>query len=726
MKVNNKFAQQFTAYSDWRKNVVQTINEYRDWLYEESLAEPQLDQRIQHLLNRLAEDKLNVAFVAEFSRGKSELINAIFFASYGRRLLPSSAGRTTMCPTELMYDSAKPNAIQLLPIETRLTEHSTTEYKQYQDEWKSIPFNVDSVDSMVSAFDAVCHTKIVTLDVAEQLGLFDPDSADDALNILDSNQIEIPSWRYAMINFPHPLLEQGLVILDTPGLNAIGAEPELTLNMLPNAHALLFILAADTGVTKSEIDVWRQHISGNRWNQKGRLAVLNKIDGLWDELKNEHDIAAEIDKQVRTSAELLGLDKDQILPISAQKGLIAKVNQDAALLDRSRLLALEKALSDELIPSKKDIVRENAQDEMDSLMQHTQTILDARHNGVTEQIKELTGLHGKNDDVIEHMMNKVKVDKVNFEKGLKRYQALRSVYTQQTNKLLNMLGMEAVKAHVNDTRKNMLDATFTATLRKAMDGFFDELKDRLAAADGQIDEIKKMMDVMYDKFAKEHGLRKTVPTAFSMMRYQKEMAKLERAYREQFNTAINLIANEKMTLTAKFFETLASRVVNVFEVFNRDLDNWLKSVIAPMESQVREHQMQLKRRLDSIKRIYQATDTLEERIKELNTVQLNLASQIEGLNGMRFNVNSVLAVEDSYEQVASSAIVSDASANDMTESVNFVDLADPDAKAEKNVEQAVELEDFNLVTDSEAEATPPKSGADQTAEENQDHVLKFF
>jgi len=72
MKVNNKFAQQFTAYSDWRKNVIQSINEYRDWLYEESLAEPQLDQRIQHLTSRLNEDKLNVAFVAEFSQAKCD------------------------------------------------------------------------------------------------------------------------------------------------------------------------------------------------------------------------------------------------------------------------------------------------------------------------------------------------------------------------------------------------------------------------------------------------------------------------------------------------------------------------------------------------------------------------------------------------------------------------------------------------------------------------------
>jgi hypothetical protein len=59
---------------------------------------------------------------------------------------------------------------------------------------------------------------------------------------------------------PHPLLAQGLVILDTPGLNAIGTEPELTLSLLPNAHAVLFILAADTGVTQSDLTVWREHI----------------------------------------------------------------------------------------------------------------------------------------------------------------------------------------------------------------------------------------------------------------------------------------------------------------------------------------------------------------------------------------------------------------------------------------------------------------------------------
>ena len=56
----------------------------RDWLSAQELSDAESDLRLKQLLDRLLEDTLNVAFVAEFSRGKSELINAIFFADYGQ------------------------------------------------------------------------------------------------------------------------------------------------------------------------------------------------------------------------------------------------------------------------------------------------------------------------------------------------------------------------------------------------------------------------------------------------------------------------------------------------------------------------------------------------------------------------------------------------------------------------------------------------------------------
>ena len=114
----------------------------------------------------------------------------------------------------------------------------------------------------------------------------------------------MPAWRHALINYPHPLLKQGLVVLDTPGLNAIGAEPELTLSLLPSAHAIVFILGADTGVTKSDLAIWRDHLGAQA---PTRFVVLNKIDALVDPLATLEQVEAQIAQQQRETARTLGV-----------------------------------------------------------------------------------------------------------------------------------------------------------------------------------------------------------------------------------------------------------------------------------------------------------------------------------------------------------------------------------------------------------------------------------
>ncbi len=645
----------FEAYSAWRSRLTDNVSDFRNWLNEQELNDAQTDLRIQRLLDRLHDDKLNVAFVAEFSRGKSELINAIFFADYGQRLLPSSAGRTTMCPTELMYEEGREPCIQLLPIETRAADTTTTEYKRYLDEWKIVPLDIESSDAMVDAFLQVSQTKRVSLDEATRYGLYNEKDENNIVTVHEDGTVDIPCWRHAIINFPHPLLKQGLVILDTPGLNAIGTEPELTLNLLPNAHAVLFILTADTGVTKSDIEVWRDHIGNQQGHQKGRLVVLNKIDGLWDELKSADEIEREIDKQVTTSASLLGIKPAYVFPVSAQKGLLAKINQDEPLLEKSRLLALEKSLSDELIPSKQEIVRDNTQSEIEHMEGNIRSILDARLSGVREQLDELLGLRGKNEDVIEHMMSKVKKDKEDFEKGLQRFQALRSVFSQQTNILFAHLGMDALKTEVKNTRVAMVEAKFTKGMRDAMTNFFRDANENIAQSAKQIEEIKGMMGAMYKKFNEEHGLSQTAPAPFSTLKYHKEIARLEKAYNEHFNTVLNMLTHEKFSITTKFFETLANRVVHVYEVANQDVENWLKAIMAPMETQVREHQLHLRRRLESIKRIHKATDTLEDRITELQHMESGILKQLQDLSLLQQQIAHSLAYEQETQPIAASA-----------------------------------------------------------------------
>ena len=649
----------FSAYSEWRKRAATTVENLRTWLDHNQLGDAQGELRLKYALDRLREDQLTVAFVAEFSRGKSELINAVFFSDYGDRILPSSAGRTTMCPTELQWSPGDTPSISLLPIESRATHSTVAELKRFDDEWQTLPLDSNSAASLQGALARVGETKWVPLEEAEHLGFAVDPAGERGLKPGADNLVEIPSWRHAIIRFPHPLLEKGLVVLDTPGLNAIGAEPELTLSLLPNAHAVLFVLAADTGVTQSDLAAWREYVDTSKGARRGRLVALNKIDGLWDGLRDDARIEREISKQVSTVASALEIPSSQVFPISAQKALVARINGDTNTFARSRLAALETALVEDLLPTKQEIVREGTLGEADDLIQHTRDLLNARLTGIREQLHELTELRGKNQSVIEYMMRKVKSEKEEFEQGLQKYYAVRSVFSNLTNNLLAHLGLDALRDETRRTREAMLESSFSRGLQGAMREFFNNIRSNLQRSSTEITEITRMLDAMYKRFSVEHGLKLTSPSGFSTLRYQKEIDRLESAFNNQFNTVLAIVTTEKHTLTQKFFETIAVQARKTFEVANRDVENWLRAVMSPLETQVREYQLQLKRRLESVKRIHQATDTLEDRIVELQQSEQAVLGQIDQLteiaNGIHRQFGQDVLAGDEHKNDARAA-----------------------------------------------------------------------
>ncbi|WP_338040171.1 hypothetical protein [Methylocucumis oryzae] len=104
---NLEFKEKMHEYTLWRANLIQSIEMYQQWLNRYGLETAHSTNTILNILNSLQNDRVTLAFVAEFSRGKTELINAMFFAESGLRLLPSSPGRTTMSPTEIFYDEKR-------------------------------------------------------------------------------------------------------------------------------------------------------------------------------------------------------------------------------------------------------------------------------------------------------------------------------------------------------------------------------------------------------------------------------------------------------------------------------------------------------------------------------------------------------------------------------------------------------------------------------------------
>jgi len=613
----------FEQYGAWRHGVVAALERYQAGLDAAGLTDAASAQRVARALTRIADDKLSVAFVAEFSRGKSELINAIFFADYGQRILPSSAGRTTMCPTELMYDPAYPPCLRLLPIETRATNLSTSDYRDAAaaGAWTVLPLALDAGSSLHETLRQVSLTRRVSVADAGRYGLYDALDPNLAATVDADGMIEISLWRHAIINFPHPLLKQGLVILDTPGLNAIGTEPELTLNLIPNAHAVLFILAAETGVTKSDIDVWRTHIGAGA----GRIVVLNKIDAMWDELKSDAQNDAEIARQQASVAQLLGLEPRQVYPVSAQKALVAKINGDMALLEKSRLGTLEAALFNELIAARQDIIRQQLADDMAQLVDAQQAMIGARIRDLVEQLQELTSLRGKNQGVIAHMMRRIDIEKKEFDASLVKLAGTRSVFARLSTELFTTLGMDTVQQEIDAVRVAMQASRFATGMRAPVRFFFDQARANLDESARKTAEIGAMMESMYRKFSAEHGLALALPMAFSLDRYRRDIDAIEAVYIKQFGTA-TLLMTSRSVLMERFFDSIASRVRRTWRGANADVEAWLKVIMAPLEAQIRQHKEQLKHRLASIQRIHDATDGLEHSIAAFEASRRDLES----------------------------------------------------------------------------------------------------
>ncbi len=610
----------------WRDELAAAITAYQDWVEQQRLTDGEEDLRIYELISALQSDKITVGLAAEFSRGKSELLNAIFFADFKQRLLPSSSGRTTMCPTELRYDEKEQPCIKLLPIETRKTASTIAEYKRTPIHWTTIHLlKPDSAEEVREAFLEVTRTKKVHVREAQELGLYNPDKTrrnDDPVPM--DNVIEIPVWRHAVINYPNPLLRQGLVALDTPGLNALGVEPELTMSMLPSAQALLFVLAADTGVTHSDLEVWNHCIAGGKRGH--HLVVLNKVDTMWDELEDEATIAANVARQVDEAARVLGVDKSQVLPVSAQKGLIGKIKGDAALLERSGLPALERRLAEELIPSRHAILRERIVGEVGGRIESSRALLEARLADTTQQLAELKQLGGKNLDAIQKTVAHVRQEKKNYDREIEGFNLTRAALTEQAGNLLGHMSLKSVDELIAGTRETMEGSWTTAGLQRGMAAFFRGTAQRLKRVSQESEHIRQTVARIYQRLHTEYGLPPIAPPALSLSHFFDEFKQLEEKAEAFRNSPVTLIT-EQHFVVRKFFITLVSQARQLFHDANETSKGWFRASVSPVFVQVQQHKAAIEQKLEMLRKIQQDMDSLSKRIAELEETREQLEAQ---------------------------------------------------------------------------------------------------
>ncbi|OGT90811.1 MAG: hypothetical protein A2286_05870 [Gammaproteobacteria bacterium RIFOXYA12_FULL_61_12] len=627
---------QLGALKEWKEHLARTILEYHTWLRTHKMLSAEAEERIRYGLSALKKDELTIAFVAEFSRGKTELINAIFFADYGRRLLPSSAGRTTMCPVEMFYDHAKGEAyLKTLPIETRQYQRSLSSYKNEPDAWVHFPLDINSPDQLEQTLKEVKRTKKVSIEEAHRLGLSAHDMAmsDEGSN---AAYIEIPKWRHALLSFPHPLMKKGLRVLDTPGLNALGSEPELTLSMLPAAQAILFVLAADTGVTRSDLEMWQHHIQGfQRGRHRGILVALNKIDTLWDdELQTEAAINSTIARQRSSTAKLLDIPEGTVFPVSAQKALVAKIKRDAALMKRSALLEIEDYLSEDILSTRQQILAEVLSNSLGDMLSNSVSLVSEKLGSVQKQRTELLELTDKSDAMIEHMLSETSDEKVKYKQNVGSFLSSQKTLQGQAEDLRRALSIESLDKMINEAHGLMQGNWTTAGLKKSMRSLFDQLNTRMEEVTAQVEETRRLVRSIYRRFQDDHGFNIIQPRMFSVMKYRVQLEMLHQEA-EIFRNSTLMALTEKHFVIKRFFNAIVDQARRVFADAAKEANGWTIASLEPLKYQIRDHKDLLDRKITDLKKIAQSRSTLNSRVEELDNHREAVEVELEKLKRMQ-------------------------------------------------------------------------------------------
>ena len=601
----------------WREATAESLAAFRRWALVARLLDEQAAARLAHLERRLASDRLTIAFVAEYSRGKSELINAIFFGDAGQRLLPSGPGHTTLCATEIAWDPARPPSLRLLPIQTREGQKALREHIQETEGWTVVEIDPARPESVAQACEAITESIEVDAGHAASLGF----------RLEAEGRVPIPRWRYAMLNLPHPLLAAGLTILDTPGHNTLGTEPELTLHRVPDSAAIVFMLTAETGPTQADKDLWDEHIAPMEGLERNCFVVLNKIDALRDGARTEAQVLAEIDRQVRAAADTLAIDPTRVFAISARQALAARIAGDGDTLIRSRLYRLEHALARRTVHERRREHTASIGAELRAAISESRALAASRLDYTREQMEALVALQGRNQKLVETLARKASLERARIEQARAMLMGLRTVHNRHSDELARLLDPNAIRNAAIQARQAVVGSAFSMGIGEALDGFFADARRRMTEGVRIIEEAKAMMGNVGRSFAREHRIAVPEATDFTTERFLAEIDRLEQRCARDFKGTAALVLHRRKTLGALFFDTVALKVVHAFEIADREVRTWMNGFIRPLEAHVNSFQEQANARIEGMGRIQNAETDLVGRMEELKKMIAEVTAQ---------------------------------------------------------------------------------------------------
>jgi hypothetical protein len=371
--------------------------------------------------------------------------------------------------------------------------------------------------------------------------------------------------------------------------------------------------------------------------QTRRIAVLNKIDLLWDELKTEDQIEESIVRQVTSTCQLLELPPNHVITLSAQKALLARIKGDDVLLERSGIRDLEDLLANEIVPAKQEILRSAVVKEMGTMVEGSLQSVMAQLTANQAELQELAKLSGKNRELAKSMLGRLEKDRATYIEHMESFKASYGVVLKQGHALMANLDEEHIDEIFARSSKDIEGSWTTAGLIRSMNSLFDAFSRQAEKILGFASETRAFVDKVYKEFQERYGFANLTPPPLNLEKYILAMKALKATTEKFCRDPVNVMT-EKHFLVRRFYNGLVSEARGLFQDTRKELDSWLKSALQPISTQLKEHQTLLERRVDNLKKLSGDLSSLQERLHQLEAQKMALGRQVEELLRIKYKV----------------------------------------------------------------------------------------
>ena len=343
------------------------------------------NERLLAVKEQLISNHFNLVVLGQFKRGKTTLINSLV----GNAILPSSVVPLTSIVTILKFGN---------DIRCDIFMNDGTE--------KSI--KIEELHDYVTE---------------------------------SGNPKNVRGVKCASIEYPIPLLEKGMQLVDTPGIGSTFLHnTETTYEFLDHLDAAVFLMSADVPISQVE----KELLETIKSSTQKIFFVLNKVDNLTAEEITEMSV-----HNTNVLREM-GFTVQEIWPISARKALKAKTSNDEELLLESGLSNMENAIGEFLSTEKGRIV-------LNTAISKTKRITLQILSQIAIETKTLTD----SEEVLENKIGTFHKLNTNLKKDKEDIAYLIKGETVKLNK------------KVEDILQGF-DATETARIRECLNSFYEE------------------------------------------------------------------------------------------------------------------------------------------------------------------------------------------------------------------------------------------------------------